>query len=385
MADFLTVDGISTTGPVAYLTRNLVIVSREAVTGFSIDTESGMYKINESDLSTFKTANPASLALIQNMEILFGQARTKDYVYILSIPAGVADTDLDKAYEADKRAWVFITHAEEFQYGGTGSDVTSKENYLLDVNVISAWLSDAKEKIFINTLSLLLLADLPVDFLQTGDIGKNAWVKTLVSDDLTSGATAYNNVLMAVYGFCVSDSRPARSWGSFSDAHDFSLVDADSFSKVDKAAYLDENLSLYNGDKDRAKSKFMYDTFMNGRPDDLQIETRLAMVDISDAGYVDVRNALQAAGERGVPADQSGISTVAGILEKSLDNSFARGLILAKEDLTPDYTLKTLSAKEVTALDPTWQNTGVWPSGVFEAIIKPFGATHYITITFIFA
>ena len=381
--DFLTVNGISTPGAISYLTRDMVIVTREAVAGFSIDAESGMYKINAADLTAFIAANAGSLALIRDMTILFGQARTKDYVYILSVPTGVAIADLDQAYEADKRAWVFITYAEKYQYGGTGSDAGSQTAYLEDVTVIGGWLSDAKEKIFFHTLSLVLLADLPTEFLQTGIFGLNAWMKTIVSDSLVDAVT-YDNIAQAIYGFCISDSRPARSWGSFSDAHDFSLVAADGYTAVDKAAYLDENLSLYNGDRDRAKSKFMFDTFMNSRPDDLQLETRLAMVDIQDAGYVDVRNALQAAGETGVPADQAGINRVAGELEKSLDNSFARGLILSNADLTPNYTLKVLSAAEVTSLSPTWQATGVWPTGVFEASVLPYGATHYITISFIF-
>lgn len=387
MADFITTNLVSVPGPISYISRSMVLVTREAVIGFTPDPTSGLIKINKSDLSSFKTQNPTSYGLSRNLDILFGQSRTKDYVYILSKPAGVASTDLDAAYEDDKRAWTFISFVERYQYGGTGSDATSKANYVLDFDVIAAWLSASKAKILIHTLSLEDIADLPPTFETGGLHGLNEWIKTLVSDsqiDL-SGNLVYNNILMAVYGFCVSDSRPARSWGSFSDAHDFSVVGADSYSLTDHSSYLDNNLSLYNGAKDRAKSLFMYDTFMNGRPDDLQIETRLAMIDIEDAGYVDVRNALQAAGVRGVPSDNSGIQTVGGILENSLDNSYARGLILSKGDGTPDYTLKVLTADEVTALDPAWQSTGVWPGGVFEATIKPFGATHYITLTFIFA
>lgn len=387
MGDFLTIDSVSVPGPISYLTRDIVLVTREAVAGYTPDVASGLIKINKSDLSSFKTQNPTSYGLIQNLDILFGQSRSKDYAFILSIPAGVASTDLDKAYEADKRAWVFLTFVERYQYGGTGSDPTSKANYLTDFGIVAGWLSNDKQKILLNTLSLELIADLPPEFETGGTHGLNKWIKTLVSDDIfdMGGEDVYNNILMAIYGFCISDSRPARSWGSFSDAHDFSIIQADSYSSADKSSYLGNNLSLYNGDKDRAKSLFMYDTFMNGSPDDLQIETRLAMVDIEDAGYVDVRNALQAAGVRGVPSDNSGIQAVSGIIEKSLDNSYARGLILSKGDGTPDYTLKTLTADQVTGLDPAWQSTGVWPGGVFEAKTKPFGATHYITITFIFA
>ena len=60
--NFLNITTQLTQGVTGNLTRSLLIFSREGVTGFTPDTETGLYRINSTDLDSFETANPTSYA-----------------------------------------------------------------------------------------------------------------------------------------------------------------------------------------------------------------------------------------------------------------------------------------------------------------------------------
>ena len=96
------------------------------------------------------------------------------------------------------------------------------------------------------------------------------------------------------------------------------------------------------------------------------------------------RNALIAAGRTGVNGDYTGVMEVAALTRAALDTLWNAGVILSNEDGTPDYTLITLSASGIAALDPAWQSKGVIPVGAIVASIKPYSAIHYYQIAFNF-
>jgi hypothetical protein len=72
-------------------------------------------------------------------------------------------------------------------------------------------------------------------------------------------------------------------------------------------------------------------------------------------------------------------------VRKALNDCYTLNLILSKADLSPDFSVGNLTAAQATVLDPAWKTSGVWPAGVVYAVIKPFGAAHYVTINFAFS
>jgi len=116
----------------------------------------------------------------------------------------------------------------------------------------------------------------------------------------------------------------------------------------------------------------------------VQIETLAAVYYIEDYIYVLVHNTLQAAGQTGVPNDDAGIQLVGGLVTQGCNDCFALNLILGKSGGGGDFSVALLTAAQVTALSADWQTTGVWPAGVVKATVRPFSATHYVTISFAF-
>lgn len=387
MADFITITKNIGTGILGALGRAIVIVSREAVAGVTIDPETGLYKINDSDVATFLTNNTASPALSNAMTTLFSQIYIPSFVYILSSPSGVTSIQLDTA-NRNVRAWSFITLVSELQ-GSTTDEAT----YFADLLVIGSWLNSNTDKIGAHTYSTEESGGsitLPTALATDGAIVSNNNMKTIVSNsnhDPDPYTKLYDNIALAWMGYNLYGSAISRSWGSLSDSHDYAFVSSDNYTTSVRSQILNANLGQYNGARDRAGSLFVYDTLMNDNtvpPDSLQIESLAAINYITDAAYVAVHNALQAAGEEGVPNDDSGISRILNLTDNSLKDSFDLNLILATASNTADYIISALTAKQVTALSPNWQTTGVWPSGVIKAKIRPFSATHYITINFTF-
>jgi hypothetical protein len=174
----------------------------------------------------------------------------------------------------------------------------------------------------------------------------------------------------------------ARSWGSFSDAHDFALIDSDSYSSTVRS-YLENNgLGQYNARRDRTGKKFFYNTLTNS--DSIQIESLTSADYIKDYVYVYINNVTTSAGFTGITNDDAGIQLFVALIRKALNDCFQNGLILSKENGSIDAKVSFLTSSQVTSIDPTWQETGVWINGMFVVTVKPFAAAHEITINFIF-
>ena len=384
MTDFLNITSQITQGVTGNLTRSLMLFSREEVTGFTPDATTGLYKINSTDLDAFETANPTSYALIMSLRIVFGQTYKYDYVYILSEPTGVTNALLSKA-NLDPRAWSFVTVADRLQ--GADTEDLSYVDYMTDLTLIANWNTATIAKIVFHTFSTeetdgaILVPD---DFLPSGDL-RLLRVKTIISDDKTmfpGSVPVYHNVALAILSFVINGIVLARSWGSFSDAHDFELIDSDSYSSTVRSYIENNNLGQYNARRDRTGKKFFYNTLTNS--DDLQIESLTSADYIQDYVYVYINNVTTAAGFTGITNDDAGIQLVVSLLRKALNDCFENGLILSKENGSIDARVSFLTAAQVSAIDPSWQTTGVWVSGMFVATIKPYACAHEITLNFIF-
>ena len=116
----------------------------------------------------------------------------------------------------------------------------------------------------------------------------------------------------------------------------------------------------------------------------LQIESLTSADYIKDYVYVNINNITTAAGFTGLTNDDAGIQLFVSLIRKALQDCFENGLILAKENGTIDARVSFLTASQVTAIDPSWQSTGVWITGMFVATIKPFSCAHEIQLNFIF-
>lgn len=394
-AEFITISSVSTQGTLGPLPRIPLLVTRETVAGFTPDPQTGLIRINSTDVETFNTDNPTKYGLRNALRVVFGQVFSYQYVFILSSPSGVTEGELTAA-NRDKRAWSFITYVSRYQ--GGGNDGSEENDYFADLETIKSWGPATNEKIVIHTYSKEEVdgdLTLPAELLLGGSINEDNNFFTIVCNSQSQVATvagspvyAYDNIGLALMSYCINGGAVSRSWGSLSDAHDFLLVSADSYSNASRSTIENNSLHQYNGAKDRANSVFVYNTQMNddvNPPLTNQLETLLAEYYINDYIYNKVRNALQAAGETGVPNDDAGIQTVLGLVRQGLEECGSLNLILRQANGSFDYVASALTAAQTTVLSPTWQETGVWPSGVITARIRPYSAAHYITINFAFA
>lgn len=396
-ANFITIQAQTTTGTLGALPRIPVLVTRETVSGFTPDPLTGLIKINSTDYTAFVTANSTtSYGLINALRVVFAQVYSYQYVYILSAPSGVTSADLTLA-NSNPRAWSFLTVVDQHNGDGTGGTST---NFFADLETIKSWGPATYDKVVWFTYSKeesVGVLTLPSQLVLGGSIGSDPAFKTIVSNSkenvANDGASpgnpiyAYNNIALAVMSYIINGPEIARSAGSLSDAHDFAGVGADTYSNTSRSTIANASLAQYNGAKDRAGSLFMYDTQMNAAvnpPLTDQIEALLAGLYIKDYVYVYVHNALQAAGQTGLPNDDTGIQTLLGLVRRALRDCFDLGLILALADGSPDFTCGALTAAQVTQLSPNWQTTGIWPAGVITANIRRFSSAHYVTFSFTF-
>lgn len=392
-SEFITISSITSQGALGALPRTPVLVTREVVAGFSPDSETGLIRINSTDYESFVNDNPTAYGLINALRVTFGQNYSYSHVFILSAPSGVTSTLLNNANK-DQRAWSFITYVDRYNGGGTGG--SGDADYFTDLLTIKAWGPETKNKIVINTYSIEEVDEnpivLPEELELGGSIGSAANFKTIISNSqsqvaINSGSPiyAYDNIGLAWMSYCINGTAISRSWGSLSDAHDFLLISSDTYGNSSRSIIANASLAQYNGAKDRAGYLFVYDTQMNDNvnpPLTDQIEALLAGYYIDDYVYIYIHNILQAAGQTGLPNDDAGIQTLLGLTRAALNDCYDLNLILSKEDGSPDFSVRALTADQVTQLSPNWKTTGVWPNGVISATIKRFSAAHYITINF---
>lgn len=384
MSEFITITSEKTEGQIGGLSRSILYVTRETVAAaYTPDAETGLIKVKKADVDSFIAANSNAHGLNSALKVQFDQAHTPKHVYILS--GTPSSAKLAKANN-DPRAWSFITYISESQ------GLRDSANYFADLSLIGEFVT-SNNKICIHTYSIEEPATgnlvLPAQLQKGGAIQANKRIKTIVSNSHkerdgtgTTKIKVYDNVALAWAGFNLYGSAVSRSWGGLSSAHDFKSVKADTYSAANRTVITSAGLGLYNGSKDKAGANFVYETKLNNT--DTQIETQSAIDYIEDYVYVHVKNELQKAGQTGLPSDDSGISILKGLVNVALANCFDLNLILSDSSGGADFILKSLTADEVTKLSPDWQKTGVWPAGVISSTIRPFAATHYVQISFIF-
>lgn len=380
-ANFVRVISSSTTGALSSLPRAIVVVSRETISGFTPDTNSGLVAITAATVAAFNTANPTKYGFKKALQTAFAGSVQPSTIYLLST-AGVALTSamLDKA-NYTPRSWSFLNVAS--QTNGFSDAAT----FTADCVVAANWATAAKRKIFFMSYSPATEA-LPAALQLGGSLTTQARIKTVITnacDAEDEYTNVYHNPLLAALVFVLYGGSIARSIGSLSDAHDFPDVSTDTFTATFRATIEANSLAQYNGAKDQGGSLFLYDTQMNddvNPPTTPEIETIIAEDYIDDYVTIFVRNALQAAGKTGVEASQKGLTEIYSLTNSALQNLRVAGAILTNATGQADYTLILKTLAEISALDSTWQATGVIPVGAIVGLIAAYKAIHYANIAF---
>lgn len=387
---FISIVSAITTGLIGGLPRRIVHATREIITGYSPDAQSGLIAVTADMVTSFIAANPSALGTAKFLNTVFGGSVVPDLVYILST-GGVALTNnmLDKANYVP-RSWSFLN------VGSQTNGLDDESTFLADCVTASKWCTDAKAKIFFHSFSMIDGDTLPDQLLISGggsgvpgDLMTQNRTITVVTDahDTVDGDDIYHNPLLAALVWVLYGGQIARSIGSLSDAHDFTGVSGDTYSAATRAHIAANSLAQYNGAKDQGGANFIYDTFFNSTqnpPTTVQLETQIAIDYINDYCVVAPRNALIAAGRTGVPGDYTGVTEVAALTRSALETMWKGGAILSNPDGTAAFTLTVKTPAEILALNPAWQSEGVIPVGAIVAQIQAFKAIHYYTIAFNF-
>lgn len=387
-AKFITIASSVTTGLLGGLPRRIVFATREIITGYTPNVNSGLIAVTADMVTAFIADNPSALGTAQFLNTVFGGSIVPDIAYILPTGGGVLTNAMLNKANYYPRNWSILN------VGSQTNGLDDAATYLADCKVASLWCTDSTEKIFIMSWSMEDDGTLPDELLiaggsgEPGDLMTNSRTMTLVTNahtEVSPGVDVYHNPLLAALVHALYGGSVARSIGSLSDAHDFTGVDGDTYSAATRAYIALNSLAQYNSAKDQGGANFVYDTFLNddvNPPTSRQIETQIAIDYINDYCVITPRNALIAAGRTGVPGDYTGVMEVAALTRAALDTLWKAGAILTNEDGTPNYTLITKSAAQIAALDPAWQSKGVIPVGAIVATIKPYAATHYYTVAF---
>jgi len=382
MSNFIEVVSQSTTGALGSLPRSMVVATREVITGYDPDENSGLITVTEAMLTAFSAANPDALGTIQFLETAFAGTVKDDQVYVLST-AGEALTSamLDLA-NYDPRSWSFLSVASQT------NGLDDEETFLADCVVASDWCTAAKRKIFFHSFTMANGGTLPEELLLGGDLTTNARTISIITNAYTAvdlSTDVYHNPLISAFCWVLYGGSPARSMGSLSDCHDLPGVDGDTYDEATRAYIEGQSLAQYNGAKDQGGSLFVYDTTMNDTVNPAtspQVESLIAEDYIDDYVTIFVRNALQAAGETGLEASMKGVNKLYSLVDTALQILWSLGVIQTNTSNAADYTLILKSKTQIDGLNPTWQTDGVIPIGSIVGSIKPYAAIHYATILF---
>lgn len=385
MSNFLTIVSTSTTGSLSSLPRSMVCVTREVITGYTPDSNSGLITITEDMVSDFEELNPTAYGVNQFLDTAFAGTVKDDQVYILSTAGAALTSDMLDLANYSPRLWSFLCVVSQT------NGLEDESTFLADCVVASDWCTPAKHKIFFHAFSMADGGTLPDELLLGGDLTTNSRTISIITNahtTLDASTDVYHNPLQAALCFALYGGTPARSIGSFSDCHDLEGVDGDSYSAATRAYIKSQSLMQYNGAQDQGGSLFCYDTYMNDDsypPTTSQIETIIAEDYIDDYVMVFVRNALQAAGQTGLEASMKGVARLTALINSALQILYSLGVIETNADgNAADYTLVTLTKTQIDGLNPNWQTTGVIPVGSIVAQIRAYAAVHYATIRFNF-
>lgn len=383
--NFISVVSAATTGALGSLPRSMVFATREVITGYIPDVNSGLITVTEAMVPDFKTTNPNAHGTNKFLDTAFAGNSKDSKVYILST-GGTALTSamLDKANYVP-RSWSFLC------VGSQTNGLEDSADFLADCVAASDWCTPAKHKVFFHSFSMTDGGTLPAALLLGGDLTKNSRTISIITNAKTTldlSTDVYHNPLQAALCWALYGGTPARSIGSLSDCHDLPGVDGDSYSAATRAYIAANSLMQYNGAQDQGGSLFCYDTYMNDHanpPTTPEIETVIAQDYIDDYVTVFVRNALQAAGQTGVEASMKGVGRIYSLVNSALQILWSLGVIQTNAaGSAADYTLIMLSKTQIDGLNPNWQSEGVIPVGSIVGNIRAYAAVHYATIRFNF-
>lgn len=387
MSNFITVVSTSTTGALGSLPRSMVFATREIITGYTPDVNSGLITVTEDMVPDFQADNPTAYGTNQFLNTAFAGTVKDTKVYVLSTGgSGVAlSTAMLNKANYTPRSWSFLCVGS--QTNGLDDSVT----FLADCVTASGWCTPSLHKIFFHAFSMADGGTLPAALLLGGDLTTNSRTISIVTNAFTTiGASTdvYHNPLQAALCWSLYGGTPARSIGSLSDCHDLPGVDGDSYSAATRAYIAGQSLMQYNGAKDQGGSLFCYDTYMNDDaypPTTPEVETIIAQDYIDDYVTVFVRNALQAAGQTGVEASMKGVGKIYSLVNSALQTLWSVGAIQTNANgNAADYTLIMLTKTQIDGLNPNWQSEGVIPVGSIVGNIRAYAAVHYVTIQFNF-
>ena len=383
-ANFLTIVSQSTTGALGSLPRSMVVVTREAITGYDPDSNSGLITITSAMLADFSAENPDALGTIKFLETAFAGSAQDTKVYILSTAGeSLVSSMLDDA-NYTPRSWSFLSVASQT------NGLDDETDFLADCVVCSDWCTASKKKIFFHSFSMANDGTLPESLLLGGDLTTNSRTISLITNAYTAvdlSTDVYHNPLVAALCFVLYGGSPARSMGSLSDCHDLEGVDGDSYNAATRAYIEGQSLAQYNGSKDQGGSLFVFNTTMNCEvypATSAQVESIIAEDYIDDYVTVFCRNALQAAGETGLEASMKGVNKLYSLTNTALEILWSLGVIKTNTTNSADYTLILKSKTQIDGLNPAWQSEGIIPIGSIVGSIKPYAAIHYATILFNF-
>jgi hypothetical protein len=374
-----------TVGALGGLPRSIVAVTRETVTGFTPDAETGLIKLTPSNYESFVAANDSGApGICKDVNLVFsGQIKPNEFYVLSTAGSAVTANDLTLANKYP-RNWSFLTLSSMTQ------GVDDYAAFIADAKTINAWCTDAREKLFVFTLSLE--PDEFGDYELPSDLSDNTQplrasapnTLTLISNRYTEVdeyTFEWNNPILAMLVFILYGGFISRSAGSLSDAHDFPGALADTFPQSFRTTIESAGLAQYNGAKDVGNSAFVYNTQMNAPsdpPTTPQIETKIAQYFVADYVRVGVRNDLQAAGQPGVVASYSDLLKIFALFVGKLNDCWRVGAIQTNAQGQADFVATLKSEAEISALDPTWQSTGVLPVGAIVAQVRYYSALHYI-------
>ena len=382
--NFIQVVSQTTTGALGSLPRSMVVATRETITGYTADANTGLITVTSAMVTAFKAANPTAYGTNKFLDTAFAGSVQDSKVYVLST-GGVALTSamLDKA-NYSPRAWSFLCVASQT------NGLSDSSTFLADCTVASIWATPALHKIFFHSFSMADGGTLPAALLLGGALTLNSRTISIITNAKTTiGASVdvYHNPLIAALCWCLYGGSPARSIGSLSDCHDLPGVNGDTYSAATRAYIAGQSLAQYNGAQDQGGSLFVYDTTMNSTvnpPLTPEIESIIAEDYIDDYVTVFCRNSLQAAGQTGLEVSMKGVAAIYGLVNSALETMWNLGTIATNDKGSADYTLIMLPKSMIDGLNPAWQTQGVIPVGSIIGNIRAFSATHYATILFNF-
>ena len=382
MANFIQVVSQATTGTLGSLPRSMVCVTREVITGYTPDVNSGLIMVTPAMVADFQVENPDALGTNMFLDTAFAGTVQDTRVYILSTAGDPLSSSMLNDADYSPRSWSFLTVASQT------NGLDDESAFLADCVIASDWCTAAKKKIFFHSFTMVDGDTLPAALVLGGDLTTNSRTISLITNASTEVETStdvYQNPLVAALCWVLYGGSPARSMGSLSDCHDLPGVDGDTYSAATRAYIASQSLAQYNGAQDQGGSLFVYDTTMNcdvypaTTPD---IESIIAQDYIDDYVTIFCRNALQTAGQTGLEASMKGVGKLYSLTSTALGILWSLGVISTTDKNAADMTLVMLSKTQIDGLDPSWQTAGVIPIGSIVGNIRAYAATHYATILF---